>query len=284
MGKTSDLHIHTLVSDGDAEPEALLLAAKEVGLKQLSFTDHDALGAYRHFGDIFIRAKELGLELIAGIELDTDYQNTEVHLLGYKINLNDEVLNAHLQKIQVLRKQRVLLQIELINQHFKKMVVDPSRVLIPHRDTLMKPHLINPMWKGNLKMFPEYTDAQQWLAENIRVPIVVPKLPLADGVIMIHNAGGEAVLAHPGYLIREKGISLELLISELIPLGLSGLEVDYPYMDTGRSFPDREAEQATISELRTIANRFNLKATRGTDAHSVENLVKLNNRAQHSSE
>jgi predicted metal-dependent phosphoesterase TrpH len=277
MDRTNDLHIHTLVSDGDAEPETLLLAAKDAGLKQISFTDHDAIGAYRYFSaDIFARARELGLELVAGIELDTDYQNNEVHLLGYYINLNNEALNAHLNLTQGLRKQRVALQIELINRHFGRIVVDSSQIFVAKRDTLMKPHLVHALL--NQELFPNYGEANRWISDSAKVPVVVPKLPLADGVGMIHNAGGEAVLAHPGYLVREKGISLESLLTELIPIGLSGLEVDYPYMGTSRFFPDLKSENTMISELQSLAKRFKLNATCGTDAHSVEALVRLNSR------
>jgi 3',5'-nucleoside bisphosphate phosphatase len=272
-----DLHIHTLVSDGDAEPEPLLLAAQAAGLKRISFTDHDALGAYRHFNaDLFARARELGLELVAGIELDTDYQNNEVHLLGYRIGLDNRALNAHLELTQGLRRERVALQIELINRHFGGTVVDASRVFVAGRDTLMKPHLVHAMLSREL--FRDYGEANRWLSESAKVPVTVPKLPLADGVRMIRNAGGEAVLAHPGYLAREKGVSLDILLAEMIPLGLSGLEVDYPYCGTSRSFPDHASEQAMVRELQALAKRLKLNATRGSDAHSVEALVRLNAR------
>jgi 3',5'-nucleoside bisphosphate phosphatase len=275
MNKTTDLHIHTLVSDGDADPEHLLLAAKEAGLQQIAFTDHDAIGAYRHFSaDIFARARDLGIDLVSGIELDTDYQNNEVHLLGYLFNLSDEVLNAHLNKVQELRKQRVTLQIELINKHFGKLVVDPAQVFVPNRDTLMKPHLVHAML--NQKLFPGYGDANRWLSDYAKVSVDVPKLPLAEGVRMIKGAGGEAVLAHPGYLIGEKGISIEAMVAELIPLGLTGIEVEYPYRGTSSFFPDCESEKAMIHKLQALAEQFELKATRGSDAHSVEALVSLN--------
>jgi 3',5'-nucleoside bisphosphate phosphatase len=277
MDKTSDLHIHTLVSDGDAEPYELLLAAKEAGLKQISFTDHDALGAYRHFSaDIFAQARELGLELVAGIELDTDYQNNEVHLLGYDIDLNNEALNAHLNLTQSMRKQRLALQIDLINRHFGRTIVDPAQVFVPKRDTLMKPHLVHAML--GQKLFSSYGEANRWLSESAKVSVEVPKLALADGVRMIRNAGGEAVLAHPGYLVREKDVSLEPLLTELIPLGLCGLEVEYPYMGTSRFFPDRRSEHDMVDELQSLADRLKLNATRGSDAHSVIALVRLNSR------
>jgi hypothetical protein len=257
MNKTFDLHIYTLVSDGNATPQQMLTAAKEAGLTTISFTDHDALGAYRHFGDMFAYAKELGIEVISGIELDTDYQNKKVHLLGYGFNLDDGPLNKHLDLTQRLRKEKVMLQLAIGNRFFGRQVVDLNQLLFPlpssHRtpniesprgtdklyppktvdnlccserrtvrDTLMKPHLVHAMLDQGL--FSEYRAANYWLSQNAQVPIIVPKLPLADAILLIRNSGGDAVLAHPGYLIREMNIPLAPLLEELIPLGLSGLE------------------------------------------------------------
>lgn len=268
-----DLHIHTIVSDGNATPRQMLDAAHEVGLGTISFCDHDALGAYRHFGDVFARAKELGIELIAGIELDSDFQGREIHLLGYGFDLDDAALNRHLDLTQRLRKDKVTLQLAIINRFFGRKVVDPKQVLIDHRDTLMKPHLVHAMLEQGL--FSEYRAAAHWLAQIAQVPVVVPKLPLADAISLLRAAGGEAVLAHPGFLVREMGISLESLLDEFVPLGLSGLEVEYPYMGTSSFFPNFESERVMIHELYAAAGRFKLKTTRGSDAHDVEALKKF---------
>ena len=270
MAKTSDLHLHTLVSDGENTPQEMLATAKEAGLKRVSFTDHDALGAYRHFGDIFSQAAGLGIDLVAGIELDTDYLGLEVHLLGYGFDLDNEPLNAHLESTRGLRKERVTRQIELVNRHFGRMIVDPAKVLIPGRDTLMKPHLVHAMLHQGL--FAEYREAARWLSENARVDVVVPKLPIHDAIRVLRGAGGEAVLAHPGYLVREMEIPLEPLLKELIPFGLSGIEVEYPYLGTSSFFSDIETEREMIRELRSLTGRFKLTATRGSDAHTVEAL------------
>jgi hypothetical protein len=283
----TDLHVHTLVSDGEATPEQMLQAAKETGVGRLSFSDHDALGAYRHFGDMFAYAKELGIELIPGIELDTDFQNREVHLLGYGFNLNDGHLNKHLDLTQKLRKERMMLQIAIINRFFGWAVINLEQILFPLssslrtqnvesrtiRDTLMKPHLVRAMLKQGL--FSEYRAANYWIGQNAQVPVVVPKLPLADAIAMVRHAGGDAVLAHPGFLVREMGISLESLLNEFVPLGLSGLEIDYPYMGTSTAFPDLESEQKMINELRVLAVKFNLKETRGSDGHDTKALKKF---------
>ena len=206
MKSSIDLHLHTLVSDGNATPLEMLQPAKELGLAQISITDHDALGAYRHWGDLFARAKELGIELVSGIELDADFRRRELHLLGYGFNVDDPALNRHLAATQRIRKQRVRLQLAIINQFFKRKVVDSRKVFLPQRDTLMKPHLVHAMIDQGL--FADYRQAAGWLSDIARVQIHVPKLPLPDAIAMIRNAGGEAILAHPGYMVKETDISL----------------------------------------------------------------------------
>jgi predicted metal-dependent phosphoesterase TrpH len=270
MAKNCDLHLHTIVSDGVATPNEMMVAAHEVGLSTISFTDHDALGAYRHFGDVFDQAKALGIELISGIELDTDYQGREVHLLGYGFNLDDGPLNKHLKLTQRLRKEKVSLQLAIINRFFGRKVIDPAQLLIKGRDTLMKPHLVHAMLAQGL--FSEYRAAAYWLSQNAQVPVVVPKLPLASAISILCSAGGAAVLAHPGYLLRENGISLASLLTGFVTLGLSGIEVDYPYLGTSPAFQNIPSEQAMINELRSLAERFSLKTTRGSDAHTTEAL------------
>jgi hypothetical protein len=273
MKSTIDLHLHTLVSDGKATPLAMLQAAKQAGLERISFTDHDALGAYRHWGDLFAPARELGIELVTGIELDSDHQRREVHLLGYGFNLDDPALNKHLNVTRNFRRRRVQQQLAIINQFFGRKVVDPKKVFIEHRDTLMKPHLVHAMLEQGL--FPEYREAAKWLSEIARVPIHVPKLPLHDAIRMITAAGGEAILAHPGYMVKETDISLAAFLEEFVPLGLNGMEVDYPYYqekEPSAPFLDPASEQAMIAELRELAGRFHLRMTRGSDAHDVEAL------------
>jgi hypothetical protein len=273
MDNKIDLHLHTLVSDGHATPLEMLEAAREAGLKQVSFTDHDALGAYRHWGDLFARAEAFGIELMSGIELDTHYGDEELHLLGFGFRIEDKALNERLRLVQGLRRQRVLRQLEDINRYFGRKVVDRKKVILPQRDSLMKPHLVHAMLDEGL--FPDYREAAKWLSVNAQVPIHVPKLPMADAIRMIVQAGGEAVLAHPGYIVAETAIRLDEMLAELAPLGLAGIEVDYPYFqekEPAAAFPDRETESAMIERLRSLAERFHLKKTRGSDAHDIDAL------------
>jgi len=273
MNRAIDLHLHTLVSDGACTPQQMLGAAKEAGIGTLSFTDHDAIGAYRHFGDLFDQARELGIELVTGIELDTHYRNEEIHLLGFGFRLDDKALNRHLATNQRQRRRKVQQQLALVNRFFGRKVVDAKKVFLPQRDTLMKPHLVHAMLDQGL--FPEYREAARWLAETARVPVRVPKLPIADALRLIIAAGGEPVLAHPGYIACETEIRLDAMLAELAPMGLAGIEVEYPYAGTSPSFPDAESEKKLIDGLRSLAEQFDLKATRGSDAHDTEALKKF---------
>lgn len=271
----SDLHLHTTVSDGTCTAVDMLRAARQAGLKRISITDHDAVGAYRHFhSDLFALAAGMGLELIGGIELDTDYRGLEVHLLGYGIDMNAPDLNRHLTHTQSKRRQRVGLQIEAINDHFGRTVIDPQKVILPERDTLMKPHLVHGLLQTGL-WDADYRAAQKWLGENIRVEVTVPKLPIGQAIELVHRAGGRAVLAHPGFLAVEHGLNLDLTLAELTGLGLDGVEVEYAYAGSSKLFPDSRSEAAVIAEIRDLAKRFSLFGTRGSDAHDTQKLLEF---------
>jgi hypothetical protein len=79
MNGRVDLHIHSLnSSDGDFAPVALLQMAKEKGLRAISISDHDTVGAYP---DALEWSDRLGVELIPSVELTTLFDGREFHLL-----------------------------------------------------------------------------------------------------------------------------------------------------------------------------------------------------------
>ena len=69
-----DLHMHSTFSDGSDSPERLLQLVKEKGLSGFSITDHDTIDAYSD--ELFAKAKEMGLELIPGVEFSTQLEGT----------------------------------------------------------------------------------------------------------------------------------------------------------------------------------------------------------------
>lgn len=280
MEPLTDLHIHSLVSDGKNTTSEILEAAARLQLKRISITDHDAVGAYRNFeGDPFDAARLQGMELVPGIELDTNYQGREVHLLGYGIDIDHPELNRHLDRIQEQRRQRIQLQAQALNTHFRKQVVDLDAIFLSERDTVMKPHLFHFLVKAGL--VENYKTFKDLLEQSAPVDVRVERPDLPEAIGLILRAGGSPVLAHPGYLCKD-GLELESLVEKMVKDGLKGLETDYPYWqphnpDCSR-FPDQESEQDMVQYVRALANRFNLTTTSGSDAHNLDALKSFSRR------
>jgi len=145
-------------------------------------------------------------------------------------------------------------------------------VFVPGRDTLMRPHFIRPLVARGC--FATYRDGRDWFHANARAGVVVPKPEMAEAIVMIHAAGGEAVLAHPGYYWKDEFPILEELAA-LRALGLDGVELDYPYASSSPElFVDGEAERFTAA-LRAAGEALSLRFTRGSDAHGPADLDRV---------
>lgn len=273
--KTIDRHLHTIVSDGDMIPDDILACAKELGLKEISITDHDAVGAYFHFGPGLVeKAASMGITLIPGIEMDSDFKGVEIHILGYGIDVNFPELTSYLANIHTLRRQRIKEQIVQVNRALDKELLKENEIFLPSRDTLMNPHLIFPLLKTGI--FKEYREAAKWVKANTNPSVHVPKPATADMIGLMKRAGGLAIMAHPGYYISEGELDLNQLIEELLPHGLDGLEVDFPYYKTSPAFPTKESEAQLHKRLYHAAEKYGLQTSRGSDAHTVEQMRAFN--------
>ncbi len=275
MKKKSDTHLHTVVSDGKMTPDDILLCAKELEIEEISITDHDAIGGYRNFGyDPVLKAAEMGLSLIPGIEMDSFYLGVEIHVLGYGIDLENKELNDYLQGVQTLRKQRIREQIEQINRLYQREIIKEESIFLKERDALMNPHLIHPLLE--LGLFPGYREAARWVKDNAKSSVILPKPSTQEVIELIKRAGGLAYMAHPGYYIIEKGLDIDKALSQLIPHGLDGLEVEFPYFNTSPQFKLKEVEPQILERIDQAAHRYGLLKCRGSDSHTIEQLRAFN--------
>lgn len=261
-----DLHLHSLVSDGALDPVEVLREAHSRGVGTLSIADHDALGAYRwRGGAVFDEARRLGLSLEVGLEMDADLEGVEVHLLGYGVALDEAALTRHLETVRESRFERARLEIGLVNGLLGEGTIRPEEVFAEGRETLMKPHFIHPLLDRGL--FPTYEAANAWYRRNVRSGVLVPKPSLAQAISLVHGAGGEAVLAHPGYY-QKPALAFVPRLTALRALGLDGVEVDYPYHACSPGLFSEADERALVAALREAAGALGLRTTRGSDAHT----------------
>ena len=262
-----DFHLHTFVSDGRLSPLEVLRQAARFGISSVAITDHDALGAYSwEKGAVFVETERLGLELTVGLEMDARLDGQEVHVLGLGVALQGGALHEHLDRVRAARFERARREIGIVNDLLGEGTVSENQVFVPGRETLMKPHFIHPILAKGL--FSSYREANAWYKENVKAGVAVPKPCLNEAIELIHDAGGWAVLAHPGYY-EKAGLPMAARLKELSEIGLDGIELDYPYHTSSPQQFSQADEKAFIDQMRATGEALGLRFTSGSDAHSV---------------
>ena len=104
MADFADLHIHTNASDGEYSPQFVVRAAKAQGFKAIAITDHDTLGGLEEAQKT---SREIGIELITGVEISTVWEDKEIHVLGYLIEQENRRLQQILNEMKNSRHERI---------------------------------------------------------------------------------------------------------------------------------------------------------------------------------
>jgi len=252
-----DLHIHTTASDGTLTPEEIIDMAVEIGLKGIAISDHDTvagLGQARQYLD----TTSYSLDFIPAIELNTDAGEDEVHILGYFIDPKNVTLNQRLQEIHTARYHRAVQMVSRLQESGIKITFEQVQALAKG-ELIARPHiarvLVNSNYAATIKeAFVEYIGRGR--------PGYVPRYKFLpdEAIELIKNAGGIAVLAHPG-LIRDKNKVITIINS-----GIEGLEVFYP---------EHSPEQ--IDELLELVRHHRLLITGGSDYHGPDSTESRSN-------
>ena len=115
-----DYHIHTCYSDGIYTPEQIVDLAIEGGLNVISLTDHDNVLSYQIAKDYLEREnKKDKLEIIRGIEVNTIYENNEVHVLGYFMDVNNSDFQEMIKTQQQARINQTHEILELLKKNYQ---------------------------------------------------------------------------------------------------------------------------------------------------------------------
>lgn len=82
----ADLHVHTNYSDGTMAPEEVVDEAIRLGVSTIAITDHDTIdGVTIAYG----YGKGKNIHIIPGIEFSSYLSPSEIHILGYFIDVNN---------------------------------------------------------------------------------------------------------------------------------------------------------------------------------------------------
>lgn len=241
----AELHAHSTASDGLDAPGALVGRAHAAGVALLALTDHDTLDGLPEAAEA---ARRLGVTLVAGIELSVTVAGAEVHLLAYGVDPAHAPLRDHLAAFRAVRHARAAEMVARLNA-----LGVPVRLEAVLRragtGVVGRPHVA-----AEVVAVGAAPDVGQAFARYLHDggPAAAPK-PEVDAramVRLVHDAGGLAVLAHPGLLPSDA------VFAAMLRTGLDGIEVQHP-----------SHSWATVKWLREEARAAALLETAGSDFH-----------------
>ncbi len=240
-----DLHVHSNFSDGELSVEDLALLAKTVGLSGFAVTDHDTVEG---LGNISKIGSKSGINVLPGLEISTEWQGREVHILAYRFNPQNRSLLktlGFLAQARIKRVEEMVARIAALG--YPLMMEDVARIAA--KGTIGRPHIaLALMEKG---IFSTPAKAFETLLAPGK-PGYIPRVKFSpmEAVDLVLSAGGIPVLAHPGQ--DDAFMFLPLLLAA----GLKGLEVYHSSHSC--------EEEARFLE---IAKKKNLIFTAGSDFH-----------------
>ncbi|MCG8485639.1 MAG: PHP domain-containing protein, partial [Clostridia bacterium] len=246
-------------------PESIVEMAKEAGINKIAITDHNSVKGVE---PAILKGKEIGVEVIPGIEMDCHYNGLNLHLLGYYIdyknhkfedlekNIFDQEMSFATTKINKLRAgtdlnidENKIFEIangsiitgELIAQ---VLMDDPS-----NRDNiLLKPYFCG----GDRSDMPYVNFYWDYFAQGKMAYVPIEYMTFNEGIELVKETGGIPIIAHPGNNLKDD-LSM---INHLIREGLEGIEAYSSY----------HTKEATDYFL-TVAKKNGLRITYGSDFH-----------------
>jgi len=255
-----DLHVHSTASDGSLSPRQILELAQKNGITAIALTDHDTIVGVK---DLFNQTSPAPVDLISGVEIScappAPFKGLgSVHMLGYGFSVYDRQLNQVLEQAVAEREKRNPRIIEKL----RGLGVDISMAEVQTRfgaDQTGRPHIAELMKEK--KVVGSFREAfDQYLGKGKPAYVDKYKVSCEAAIQMIRDAGGLAVLAHPGLLEFEGTPGLEAFVDLLASAGLEGIEVFYTDHD-----PDQTQRYADL------ARKKDLLITGGSDFHGSFN-------------
>jgi predicted metal-dependent phosphoesterase TrpH len=243
-----DLHSHSNCSDGALAPQELLARAVEQGVEALAITDHDTVDAFSQ-----LKPGHGSLQLFAGVEFSTQWENTGIHVLGLNIDPGSAAIQAGVRYQTEARRERAQRIGEVLE---KKGVPDAftGAAALAQGDYIGRPHFAR--YVVNMGRARSIEDAfRKFMGDGKAGDIRQHWADLPQVVQWIRDAGGIAVLAHPlkYKLTRTK---LKRLLTAFMQEGGQGMEVV-----SGQQNPQLTASMGQLCQ------QLKLLASCGSDFH-----------------
>lgn len=252
-----DLHVHSCRSDGSYTPTELVDYAIEKGLTAFALTDHDTIDGIDEALAEACRLAALGrhIEVIPGIEFSTEYNGSDIHIVGLDIDYHTPTFTKQLKAFvdsRIVRNIKMCnnLQeagIDITYEKLKKAYPDAVITRAHYAKYLLAHGYVTSLQEA----FTRY------VGDHTKYFVPREKVTPMQAVELILSAGGIPVLAHPIlYGLGKK--ALDTLVSTLTDAGLIGIEAIYSTYN-----------QADERQIRELAVKYNLCISGGSDFHGT---------------
>jgi predicted metal-dependent phosphoesterase TrpH len=241
----TDLHIHTNMSDGRFSPSQVIRMGASAGLEVMAVADHNTIAGLLEARRV---AREHAIRLIPAVELATTLAPfAEVHILGYGFEPTNAALVETFEHVRQLKRRQIHRIVERLGRDGIRIDFEDV-VREAQSGYLGRQHLARVMSrKGAMS---HYDIFQNYIGAQGRAYVPLDPFPPEQAIAAIVEAGGMAVLAHPGIEL------IDHAIKDLAGAGLGGIEVFRP--------PTQGSEQLY---LEMVAEDFGLLMTGGSDWH-----------------
>jgi predicted metal-dependent phosphoesterase TrpH len=249
-----DLHVHSNKSDGSYSPSELVSYAAEKSLVAFALTDHDTIAGLDE-AISFAKVSAPDCEVVPGIELSTEYEKRDIHILGLYIDYKNDTFLHYLTDFQNSRELRNEKMCIKLNEYGIDISMEKLRECFP--DSVLTRGLYA-KYMFETKQIKNMQEAfDRYIGDS--GPCFVPreKVTPEQAIKLILTAGGVAVLAHP-ILYHMSNRKLDAFVSQLKEAGLAGIEAVYT---TYAASEERE--------MKRLAIKYDLFVTGGSDFHGT---------------
>jgi predicted metal-dependent phosphoesterase TrpH len=245
--RRADLHVHTTASDGEYTPSQVVALARRANLAAVAVTDHDTLAGVPEAAAAARQFENPAIEVVPGVEITTEFDGRELHLLALFVRTDHAELTAALGRLCERRRERFFDYARLLDLPTDRAELAVAGCPSPGRRHVAGLLVACGVARNRHEAFHRHLG-------RLRGKVVPKeKLPIADAIALAHAAGGVASLAHPPPDLDDAAFD------RLRAAGLDAVEAAYPWGRSGQG-----------TRLRAVADRFGFLVTGGSDCHGPD--------------
>lgn len=250
-----DLHTHSNNSDGTFSVKELIDRAHDKGLAAIALTDHDTVDGVDEAIE-YAASKYPDLEVIPGVELSTEGEGREVHIVGLYIDNHDK---EFVEGLSTFIDSRTTRNKKMCKKLYEEAGIPISYEMLTEEfpDTVItRAHFAKFMVdRGYVNSRAEVFD--RYIGDHCPYYVGREKITPEDAIRSILKAKGVPVFAHP-ILCRFGDDRLDEFVGRLKGAGLVGIEAVY-------STYERRDE----IQIKELAKKYDLLVSGGSDFHGA---------------